>query len=132
MAKYASTNCQYTSKNKTKLASQNRTKQSIVEDFPDGYPRFAALISTHSSFHVCRRFLRLRGRLMLHKQDNLVTLEEELDRIDREEPRVLFLGNRRRDKNEERKNIMNEIDRELESYGMLWYLLYTHVYWIRC
>ncbi|KAJ5025054.1 hypothetical protein J3E73DRAFT_192415, partial [Bipolaris maydis] len=90
-----------------------------VEDFPDGYPRFAALTSTHPSFHISRRFLRLRGRLVLYKQDNLVTLEQELDRIDREEPRVLFLGNCRRDKNEERKNIMKEIDTALESYDQL-------------
>lgn len=60
---------------------------------------------------------------MLHKQDNLVTLEEELDRIDREEPRVLFLGNCRRDKNQERKSIMVQIDKELESYGTLQPLL---------
>jgi hypothetical protein len=65
---------------------------------------------------------------MLHKQDKLVTLEEELDRIDREEPRVLFLGNRRRDKNEERKNVLDEIDRELQSYGMPHPLLHSHVH----
>ncbi|KAH7552747.1 hypothetical protein BM1_08698 [Bipolaris maydis] len=102
MANYVSNNDQYT-----------------IEDFPDGYPRFAALTSTHPSFHISRRFLRLRGRLVLYKQDNLVTLEQELDRIDREEPRVLFLGNCRRDKNEERKNIMKEIDTALESYDQL-------------
>jgi vacuolar-type H+-ATPase subunit F/Vma7 len=54
---------------------------------------------------------------MLDKQDDIITLEEELDRIDREEPRVLFLGNHRRDRNEERKNIMSRIDKALESYG---------------
>jgi hypothetical protein len=63
---------------------------------------------------------------MLHKQDHLVTLEEELDRIDREEPRVLFLGNLRRDKNEERKNVMSQIDKELESYGTRYLLQHTH------
>jgi hypothetical protein len=101
------------------------TNKIVVDDFPDGYPRFAALISTHASFHVCRRFLRLRGRLMLHKQDHLVTLEEELDRIDREETRVLFLGNLRRDKNQERKTIMSQIDKELESYGTQQHQLFT-------
>ncbi|KAI4662885.1 uncharacterized protein J4E79_004196 [Alternaria viburni] len=54
---------------------------------------------------------------MLYKQDSLVALEEKLDRIDREEPRVIFLGDRRRDKNEERRTAMDEIDKELASYA---------------
>jgi len=90
----------------------------IVEDTPPGYPRFAAWIGSHPSFQICRRFLRLRARLLLYKQDTLVALEYELDRIDREEIRPLFLGNRRRDKNGERKEIMKQIELELAEYGM--------------
>ena len=65
---------------------------------------------------------------MLYKQDSLVALEEKLDRIDREEPRVIFLGDRRRDQNEERRTAMNEIDKELASYGMLSPLLHICIF----
>lgn len=88
-----------------------------VEDAPSGYPRDAALLSTNSSFYVYRRFLRLRARLLLYKQDSLITLEEELDQIDRNEPKVLFLGNQRRDKNNERKIVMKMIEHGLTDYG---------------
>jgi hypothetical protein len=84
----------------------------LVEDFPPGYPQFSALISSHSTFQVYRRFVRLRSRLLLYKQD-------ELDLIDRQENRVIFLGNRRRDRNDERIQVMKKIDQELAEYGML-------------
>lgn len=89
----------------------------IVEDFPSGYPRFSALVSSHPSFHLCRRFLKVRARLLLYKQDSLAVLERELDRIDLEERRPLYLGNRRRDGNDARRDIMKRIDQELAEYG---------------
>jgi hypothetical protein len=91
----------------------------LVEDFPPGYPQFSALISSHSTFQVYRRFVRLRSRLLLYKQDSLAHLEDELDLIDRQENRVIFLGNRRRDRNDERIQVMKKIDQELAEYGML-------------
>jgi hypothetical protein len=89
-----------------------------VEDRPNGYPRFAALLSSHPSFHVYRRFLRLRSRLLLYKQDSLTALEERLDQIDRDEPRLLFLGNRRRDKSDARSVVMGQIEQQLGEYGV--------------
>lgn len=94
------------------------TKRALpVENYPPGYPRYAALISSDSSFNVCRRFLRLRARLLLYKQDNIVQLEKELDKLDREEPRLLFLGNYRRDRNNERAKVVEQIGVELAKYG---------------
>ena len=61
--------------------------------------------------------MRLRARLLLHKQDELTELEEQLDRIDREETRVLFLGHRRKDMNVERKRLIQEMDIKLAEYG---------------
>lgn len=90
---------------------------AAVEDLPPGYPRFAALLGCHPSFHVCRRFLGLRARLLLHKQDSLAVLESQLNRIDRDERRLLFLGNLRRDTNDERRNVLRQIDLELADYG---------------
>ena len=89
-----------------------------VEDFRPGYPQFSALIASHPSFHVCRRFLRIRARLLLLKQDELSLLESQLDNIDNEETRELFLGNRRRDANTERKDIVGKIEVALASYGV--------------
>lgn len=88
-----------------------------VEDYKPGYPQFAALIASHTSFHIWRRFRRLRARLLLLKQDEVCFLENQLDRIDQEETHELFLGNSRRDKNTKRKEIMMKVDVSLSSYG---------------
>ncbi|KAF2495500.1 hypothetical protein BU16DRAFT_561784 [Lophium mytilinum] len=90
-----------------------------VEDFPSGYPRFAALISSHPYFQICRRFSALRARMLLHKQDKLSQLEEQLEQIDREEPKVLFLGSYRRDSNPARKQVLENIDAALADYDEL-------------
>ena len=92
-----------------------------VEDFRPGYPQFSALIASHPSFHVCRRFLRIRARQLLLKQDELSLLESQLDHIDHEETRELFLGNRRRDANPERKDILGKIEVALASYGVFFH-----------
>lgn len=88
-----------------------------VEDYRSGYPQFAALIASHTSFHICRRFLRIRARLLLLKQDELCLLESQLDRIDEMETRELYLGNSRRDGNVERKRILMELEIALSGYG---------------
>lgn len=88
-----------------------------VEDAPAGYPRFAKLMGSHTTFLICRRFSDLRARLLLLKQDRISSLEEQLDRIDREETHPLFLGNSRRDRNEERKTVLADIDLALADYG---------------
>ena len=75
-------------------------------------------MGSHPSFHVCRRFTRLRARLLLVKQDELSSLEAQLDEVDRQETRLLFLGNRRRDKNGERLELIAKIDDALSDYGM--------------
>ena len=46
-----------------------------------------------------------------------MALEEELDKIDLEESRLLFHGSRRRDRNGERRDIMQTIEKELAQYG---------------
>ena len=89
-----------------------------VEDYAPGYPQFSALIASRTSFHVWRRFLRVRARLLLLKQDEVCVLESQLDRLDREETRELFLGNSRRDQNLKRKEILTKLDVALSSYGV--------------
>lgn len=90
----------------------------VVEDQPAGYPQFAALLGLHPSFYVFRRFSTLRARILLYKQDKLTQLESKLEDVDREEPRVLFHGSARRDKNEARHSLLADIEAALETYGL--------------
>ena len=104
----------------------NRIDTSIlVEDFRPGYPRFSALLGANAPFNVCRRFATLRARLLLMKQDKLSLLEQELDQVDKDETRQLFLGSCRRDQNSRRKQVMQELDGALADYGMRSHRVYN-------
>ncbi|KAK4198569.1 hypothetical protein QBC40DRAFT_204748 [Triangularia verruculosa] len=87
-----------------------------IEDLPNGYPRFSALMAAHESFLVTRRFSNLRTRLLLWEQDRVVELEAKLNKIDKDETCTLYLGNRRRDKNHQRLAVMMELKDALKSY----------------
>jgi hypothetical protein len=97
-----------------------------VEDYPPGYPQFSALVASHDSFHICRRFTNLRTRLILLKQDRLSYLEKQLEQIDREEESHLRLRCIQRDDNPKRKYIFSEIDEALADYGMSNFCLNTY------
>ncbi|KAK0714197.1 caspase domain-containing protein [Lasiosphaeria miniovina] len=90
-----------------------------IEDYPAGYPRFSAVIASHDSFHLCRRFSNLRARLLLLKQDRLSLLEGRLEKIDQEEVTLLLLGSSRDDTNSERISVLAEIDAALADYDAL-------------
>jgi hypothetical protein len=45
-------------------------------------------------------------------------LEKKLEKTDREETAILFLGCSRRDSNEERNSVLSEIDTALADYGV--------------
>lgn len=64
-----------------------------------------------------RRFTRLRARLLLSKQDQLTLLENQLDKVDREEESPMFLGSSRLDRNAQRKEILSQIESKLQEYG---------------
>ncbi|KAI1123527.1 hypothetical protein F5Y10DRAFT_51181 [Nemania abortiva] len=87
-----------------------------IDDFKAGYPRYTALLSTNEPYFLCRRFDRLRARLILLKQDKLTLLERRLDEIDEKETSVLFLGKSRCDRNPDRIAILSEIDSCLRDY----------------
>ncbi|RYP68848.1 hypothetical protein DL771_006466 [Monosporascus sp. 5C6A] len=88
----------------------------IVEDYPNGYPRYSALVASHDTFQICRRFTKLRTRLLLLKQDELSILEKRLENLDREEDILLRLGSCREDDNPQRRTILAEIDTALADY----------------
>ncbi|KAG8405055.1 hypothetical protein J3459_022263 [Metarhizium acridum] len=88
----------------------------LIEDYRPGYPRFTALISAYDGYFLCRRFDKLRARLLLQKQDKLSMLEEKLEQVDCEETSPLFLGKNRCDGNAQRIALLSEIDTQLADY----------------
>ena len=94
------------------------SSQQSVENYRPGYPRYCALLATHKSFQLCRRFTQIRIRLLLYKQDKLSFLERQLEKVDAEETAVLFLGCHRRDGNKQRESLISEIDTALADYGI--------------
>ncbi|KAI0409257.1 hypothetical protein F4802DRAFT_242027 [Xylaria palmicola] len=87
-----------------------------IEDFPQGYPRYSALIASDEAFYICRGFSYLRSRILLLKQDRLVVLEKRLREIDDAETVPLFLGASREDTNTQRRQVLDEIDVALSEY----------------
>ncbi|PYH47505.1 uncharacterized protein BP01DRAFT_217289 [Aspergillus saccharolyticus JOP 1030-1] len=93
--------------------------QRQIEDFQPGYPQLSTLVGAHDTFQIYRRFANLRSRLLLYKQDSLSVLEKRLNEVDDNEASPLFLGSRRRDRNETRQQVLARIDTELAEYDNL-------------
>lgn len=101
---------------------------SIVEKYPRGYPRLAAYVNTDIDGRLYRRFGQLRNRLLLHYQDDICFLEEELTKIDEEdgrgEPHQSYrIISRRYDEEDlascRRKRVVDQIDEKLKKYDDL-------------
>ena len=90
----------------------------LVEDYPQGYPHFCALIGAHPAFSLCRKFIIPRTHLLLVKQDRVSVLEKQLRDLDQEEQKVLSLGSLRRDCNQRRKELLVKLDHALKDYSM--------------
>ncbi|RII05783.1 hypothetical protein CUC08_Gglean008998 [Alternaria sp. MG1] len=56
-----------------------------LEKTPNGFPRLAAFQSSEANFSVYRSFSYLHSRVLLDLQDEITTLEKELDDIDWED-----------------------------------------------
>ncbi|KAI4151243.1 MAG: hypothetical protein LQ340_003611 [Diploschistes diacapsis] len=54
--------------------------------------------------------------MLLYKPDRVAVLEKELERLDMDEPKPLFLGSWRRDTNTARKGILASLDVALKGY----------------
>ncbi|XTI82344.1 hypothetical protein V2W45_1228407 [Cenococcum geophilum] len=96
--------------------SINQRHDKRIEDYKLGYPRFTALISAYDHFFLCRRFNKLRARILLLKQDRLSMLEQRLEQIDQQETSLLFLGKSRCDKNTDRTSLLSDIESCLADY----------------
>jgi hypothetical protein len=96
-----------------------------VEDYPEGYPRFAAYINSDVDTVLFRRFGTLHARALLYKEVELTALETKLKQMDKKDSESaedswkvghsIHLDNGAM--NEERKELMELIVRRLEEYG---------------
>ncbi|RFU34107.1 hypothetical protein B7463_g2216, partial [Scytalidium lignicola] len=80
-------------------------------DCRDGYPNLAAFLDSDENFMLYRRFGYIQARLLLSKQDQLRALEEDLDKVDKDDDDV-FLVSRDRDEkaNTKRYQLLQQIE----------------------
>lgn len=62
-----------------------QTDGSKVDDYPEGYPKLAAFLSSDPGFPVYRGFGLLLHRLLLYLQHELSKLEQRLNELDRDD-----------------------------------------------
>ncbi len=95
-----------------------------MDQYPVGYGKLAAVEGCDPNFLIYRKFAWLHNRILLHLQDELVELEEDLEALDKfefiEEPTRLFS---RRQNNgsdgSERLELLHKIKEKLAEYGEL-------------
>jgi hypothetical protein len=75
---------------------------------------------------VVRRFGNLYARNVLLKQDRLADLEAKLIELDAQEDVRLHLSSRRKDGNQQRIQVLDQIDNALREYGWLLLVSYSH------
>ena len=93
---------------------------------PRGYPQLSSYIATDIDGRLYRRYAYLRNRLLLHKQDQLAELEEQLDKLDAthaaDDEDFYRLCSRRfddEDKESKRRKLIKQIDDVLKEYDDL-------------
>lgn len=94
-----------------------------MDSYQPGYSTLAAIENSDPNFLIYRKFGWLRNRLLLDLQDELVTLEEELERLDANDNRLCdpegVLISRRNDELEQtlRRGLLKKIRQKLSEYG---------------
>lgn len=64
-----------------------------------------------------RSFSVVRARLLLLKQQRVAALEKQLEELDLQEPRPLYLGSFQADANAGRSQVLKDLDKALADYG---------------
>ncbi|KAJ4172017.1 hypothetical protein NW754_007615 [Fusarium falciforme] len=106
------------------------TNPPQIESFPRGYPSLSAFLSSDPDFTIFRCFTRLHTRVLLHKQDDLIELEQKLDQLDLSQSQTnpyLLTTNRRREANKDRQELLGKIEEKLKEYDDLLAAFYTHL-----
>ena len=92
-----------------------------VDEFPNGYPKLAAIEASDDNFLIFKKFSWLRNWALLSLQDELLVLQEDLvildDYDDKHDP--TRLSSRRRDSalDSRRKDLLLQIEEKLSRYG---------------
>jgi hypothetical protein len=93
----------------------------IVDDHPNGYPRFAAFMNSDENFLICRKYGFLHNRVLLYRQDELRALEQELLFMDKAanklDDTMLKCRTREERSSGERRDLINRIDAKLLEYN---------------
>ncbi|KAF2458094.1 hypothetical protein BDY21DRAFT_213108 [Lineolata rhizophorae] len=99
-----------------------------LDDFEDGYPRFAAWLVSDPNFTMFRRFKYMRARSLLHLQDKIAMLEDKLKKMDKEDfaadPYILV--SRRWDEaqpSSKRDELISEVNVLFKEYDQLLFQL---------
>ncbi|KAF2653322.1 hypothetical protein K491DRAFT_603119, partial [Lophiostoma macrostomum CBS 122681] len=94
-----------------------------VEDYPNGYPRLAALLNSNTNWLICRKYEFLHTRVLLYQQDKLRVLEKKLLTFDEAAKKSDDIalkfhedGARPMDKMEEQSLLIKTINEELKEY----------------
>ena len=74
-------------------------------------------MGAHPAFSVSRRFSVVRARLLLLKQQRVTVLEKQLEELDLQESRPLYLGSYQADANASRLQVLKDLDAALADYG---------------
>lgn len=101
--------------------------REAIEDRPRGYPQLAAYISADIDGRLYRRFGYLRNRLLLHKQDEVAELEEQLAKLDEDDAKgedvdCFRLVSRRYDEEDtdcKRRKLIDRLETVLKEYDEL-------------
>ena len=96
-----------------------------MDEYPSGYGKIAAIEDLDSDFLIFRKFGFLHKYALLYLQDELVEIQEDLERLDSWEssdgdPKKL--SSRRRDRalgHPERQALIAKLHAKLEQYGKL-------------
>ena len=91
-----------------------------MDDYPEGYGKLAAFMDFEPNFQIYRKFGWLHNRVLLHIQDELQVLEQELEGIDNWEAEsgdTVKLACRRSDNNTIRSKVIETIKQKLDEYG---------------
>ncbi len=88
-----------------------------------GLPRLASYINSDPNFAIVRGFGNLHSRVLLHREIELATLEEELRIIDEADQNSsterLYTTQYFGEGEDKRKKLIDHIEQKMSAYGML-------------
>ena len=96
-----------------------------MDEYPAGYGKIAAVEDLDPEFFICRKFGFLHKYALLYLQDELVEIQEDLERLDKWEfsdGDTKTLVSRRRDRavgDSRRQDLIARLVAKLKQYGIL-------------